>query len=188
VIFVYSQNDGTLDIYLSGDKKPVPDLQKLFAESILKDSLGPDKKDEQVYDLNPLKKRDFQFVYDPAEGIENVLVRKLRLSSAFGKKERIILEAESTYTSHATYDLLDKLSTAINVSQYNITQVGLKVFFAPSKPSERSKSHSFDITYPNSCSLSQDGRDLIVRKMLAASGLEPREASAATDHLAPDAV
>jgi hypothetical protein len=178
VIFVYSQGDGTLDIYLSGDKKPVPDLQKMFAETILKTDLGPDKKDEQVYDLNPLKKRDFQFVYDPAGGIEDVLVRKLRLSSAFGKKERIILEAESTYTQNSIYDLLDKLCTAINLSHYNVTQVGLKVFLTPLPQSQKSKTRSFDITFPNSCSLAQDDRDLIIRKMLAASGLEPRGAAA----------
>jgi hypothetical protein len=188
VIFVYSQSDGTLDIYLSGDKKPVPDLQKIFAETILKADLGPDKKDEQVYDLNPLKKRDFQFVYDRAEGIEDVLVRKLRLSSAFGKKEKIILEAESTYTPLAIYDLLDKLGTAINLFDYNITQVGLKVFFAPSPVSQKSKTRSFDITYPNSCSLTQDDRDLVIRKMLAASGLEPRGSGAAEGVLTADAI
>jgi hypothetical protein len=33
IIFVYSQKDGTLDTYLSGDRKPVPDLQEIFANS-----------------------------------------------------------------------------------------------------------------------------------------------------------
>ena len=50
IIFVYSQKDGTLDIYLSGDRKPVPDLQAIFADTILKAELGPDEKDERVYD------------------------------------------------------------------------------------------------------------------------------------------
>jgi hypothetical protein len=41
IIFVYSQSEGTLDIYLAGDRKPVQDLQAIFADTILKAELGP---------------------------------------------------------------------------------------------------------------------------------------------------
>lgn len=180
VIFIYSENDGTLDVYLAGDKRPVPDLQRIFAETILGAALGPDKKDEQVYDLNPLKKRSFQFVYDPKEGIEDVLIRKLRLSSVSGKNERIILEVEPSHNRGAIYDLLDRLGSSIDLPKYHITQVGIKVLLTPISLWERSKARTFYITHPNYCSLTQDDRDLIIRKMLAASGLEPREPSAKT--------
>lgn len=177
VIFVYSQSDGTLEVFLRGDKKPVPEMQKIFAETILKTLLGPDKKDERVYHLNPLKQQDFQFVTDPASGIEDVRIRKLRLTSMMGKKERITLEADPTYDPNAVYNLMNRLQNpSMNLSYYNITQVGLKVFFRQETGSLKGKTRSFDITYPNSCNLKQDGRDLIIRKMLAASGLEPREA------------
>ncbi|MBA3017251.1 hypothetical protein KKG29_05800 [Patescibacteria group bacterium] len=176
VIFVYSQTDGTLEVFLRSNKKPVPDLQKIFAEIILKTALGPDKKDEKVYHLNPLKQRDFQFVYDPAIGIEDVRVCKLRLASMVGRKERITLEADPTYNPEAVFDLLNKLQNpSMRLSNYNITQLGLKVFFSPATGSLKEKTRCFDITYPNSCNLKQDGRDLIIRKMLAASGLEPKE-------------
>ena len=176
VIFVYSQKDGTLEVFLRGDKKPVQDLQKIFAEAILKAVLGPDKKDEKVYHLNPLKQQKFQFVSDPASGIEAVLVRKLRLSNMLKKNERIILEADPTYNPNAVYELLDKIQNkSMRLSSYHITQVGLKVFFSPAAGSSRGKTRSFDITYPNSCNLKQDGRDLIIRKVLADSGLEPKE-------------
>ncbi len=92
IIFVYSRNDGTLDIYLTGDRKPVPDLQAIFADTILKAELGPDKKDERVYDLNTVRSRHFQFVYDPESGIAGVAVKKLRLT-VYGKKEHIVLDA-----------------------------------------------------------------------------------------------
>ena len=168
VIFVYSQTDGTLEVFLRGDKNRSPDLQKIFAETILKTVLGPDKKDEKVYHLNPLKQQNFQFVSDPASGIEDVRVRKLRLSSMLGKKERIILEADPTYNPNAVYDLLNKIQNkSMRLSSYHITQVGLKVFFSPAAGSSKGKTRSFDITYPNSCNLKQDGRDLIIRKMLA---------------------
>ena len=178
VIFVYSQTDGTLEVFLRGKKKPVPDLQNIFAEIILKTGLGPDKKDEKVYHLNPLKQQNFQFISDPASGIEDVRVCKLRLTSMVGKKERITLEADPTYNPNAVYELLDKLhvqNPSIRLSSYNITQVGLKVFFSQAVGSLKGKTRSFDVTFPNSCNLKQDGRDLIIRKMLVASGLEPRE-------------
>jgi hypothetical protein len=41
----------------SSDRKPVPDLQAIFAEAILKAERGSDEKGEGVYDLNPLRSR-----------------------------------------------------------------------------------------------------------------------------------
>jgi hypothetical protein len=183
IIFVYSQNDGTLEIYLSGDRKPVPDLQAIFADTILKAELGPDEKDERVYDLDPLRSRQFQFLYGPESGIADVAVKKLRLK-VHGKEERLILEADSTYNKHAVFDLLDRVTKGIPLMQMAVTQVGIKVTFAHNPTSRKASSRSFDINWPNSCSLKHDVRDLIIRKMLADSGIEPRE-SAKDDSAAP---
>ena len=174
VIFVYSQNDGTLDIFLSGDRKPVPDLQAIFADAILKAELGPDEKDERVYDLNPLRSRHFQFTYGPESGIADVAVIKIRLK-IHGKSERIVLEADPSYNKNAVFDLLDKVAKAIPIHQVAITQVGIKVTFAHNPSSRKARTRTFDINWLNSCSLKQDGRDLVIRKMLADSAIEPRE-------------
>ncbi len=174
IIFVYSQNDGTLDTYLSGDRKPVPDLQEIFADTILKAELGPDKKDERVYDLNLARSPQFHFVYGPNSGIAEVAVNKLRLT-VYGKKERIVLEADPTYDKHAIFDLLDKVAKGIPLTQMAVTQVGIKVTFAHNPTSRKPGTRSFDVIWPNSCSLRYDGRDLIIRKMLADSGIEPIE-------------
>jgi len=56
-----------------------------------------------------------------------------------------------------------------------VTQVGIKVTFAHNPTSRKPGTRSFDIGWPNSCSLKHDGRDLIIRKMLTDSGIEPRE-------------
>jgi hypothetical protein len=173
IIFVYSQHDGTLDIYLYGDRKPVPDLQAIFAGAILEIKLGPDKKDDRVYDLNPLRSRHFEFIYEPESGITDVAVKKLRLK-VHGTCERIILDADPSSNRHAVFGLLDKVK-GIPLSQVAITQVGLKVTFAHNPSSRRPRARSFDISWPNSCSLKHNGRDLIIRKMLADSGIEPKE-------------
>jgi hypothetical protein len=174
IIFIYSQNEGTLDIYLPGDRKPMQDLQAIFAAAILKAELQPNEKDERVYDLSPVRSRQFPFVYGPESGIVDVAVKKLRLK-VHGKNERLVLETDPTHNKHAVFDLLDKVAKGIPRSQIAITQVGIKVTFAQKPGAKRPGMRSFEITWPNSCSLKHDGRDLIIRKMLTDSGLEPRE-------------
>jgi len=170
VIFVYSQNDGTLDIYISSDRKSVPELQEIFAEVILDEILTPDEKDDRVYNLNPLLERTFVFDYDVDSGIDDVVIKKLRLKLN-GKNERITLEAEPLQNKHAVFDLLDKMK----VSHFNLTQVGIKVTFANNPSSRKNNTRSFSISYPNSCTLKLTGRDLIIRKMLIDSKIEPKE-------------
>ena len=172
--FVYSQPEGTLDIYIPGDRKVVPDLQAKFAEIILQAELGPGTKDERGYDLAPLKSRQFQFDYPPESGIANVAVRKLRFK-VFGTKEQITLDAEPSQNKYAVFDLLDKVTKGIPFGQIAINQVGLKVTFAQAPSSRKANTRIFDIGWPNSCSLKQDGRDLIIRKLLADSGIERKE-------------
>lgn len=174
IIFVYSQNDGTLNIYLKRDRTLVPDLQKIFADTILQTKLGDDKKDEQVYNLTPLLSRDFQFIYNVETGIESVIIKKLRFT-IYDTKERILLESNAPDNKHAILDLLDKVKKGISLQQMRLMQVGIKVKFMPNPMSRKSNTRSFDISYPNSCSLKHDERGLILRKMLVDSKIEPQE-------------
>ena len=175
VIFVYSQKDGRLDLNFRGSRKAVEPLQGMFATTILKlDELPPDPKDERIYDLSQLGQRGFDFVYGVGSGIEEVAVRKLRLSSRFNKGERITLEADTTDDAEAIYDLLDKIGKATPLHLYNITQVEIaaSVVMDADKPA---KIVPIRITYPNSCSLKYDELDMKLRDMLEASGIEPKE-------------
>ena len=175
VIYVYSQKEGSLDLNFHGSKKAVEPLQGMFATAILKlDELPPDPKDERIYDLSLLLQKDFDFTYDVGSGIEEIKVKKLRLSSQVKKGERITLEADPSQDSDAVYDLLDQIGKAIPLNMYNITQVELSasVIVDPNKPAKQT---SFRITYPNSCSLKYDELGLKLRSMLSASGIEPKE-------------
>ncbi len=175
VIYVYSQRDGTLDLNCRGAHKAVEPLQAMFATAILKLSeLPPAPMDERIYDLNPLRERRFQFVYDPASGIQSVAVKKLRLSARFPKGNRITLEADANTKRDAIYDLLEKVGGAVPLPLYNVTQVELTALVAM-KADEKPKSFPVRITHPNSCSLKYDEVDLKLREMLVASGIEPKE-------------
>ncbi|MCP5346550.1 MAG: hypothetical protein H7A04_06765 [Pseudomonadales bacterium] len=185
VIFVYSQKAGTLDLNFRGVRKAIEPLQGMFATTILKlDELPPDPKDERIYDLGQLGKRGFDFVYGVGSGIEEVAVRKLRLSSRYNKGERITLETNTSNDSDAIYDLLDKIGKSIPLSLYNVTQVEIaaSVVRNADKPP---KNILFRITYPNSCSLKYDELGMKLRDMLEASGIEPKEPEEVEETLEP---
>jgi DNA-binding PadR family transcriptional regulator len=170
IIFVYCESEGSLDIYALKNAKAVPELQKLFAKTILNiDSLKSGELDKRVYDLNPIGDAEFKFTIDPESGIDEILVTQLRLTLKHGSKRRITLEADTKSNSQAVYNLLAEL----NPPAYYVTQTRIKVIFEP-KIGERTKTKTFNITHPNSCALGHEGNDLKIRQMLAKSGIEPQ--------------
>jgi hypothetical protein len=175
VIFVYSQAEGTLDVNCRGSSNAIVPLQEMFITAILKlPEIPPDAADERVYDLNPLRERGFKFVYDPASGIQSVVLKSIRLSSKVVRGDRVTLEADTSSTPDAIYDLLEKDAKSIPLRQYYVTQVEIlaKVTVEADRPG---KPVTIRITHPNSCSLKYDDLDLKLRAMLADSGIEPKE-------------
>lgn len=186
VVFVYSQSEGSLDLNYRGSYKAIEPLQAMFAETILQlPELPPDPKDSRVYDLGPLRQRNFEFTYELGSGIESVVVKKLRLSSRATRGERISLEADTSQDPQAVYALLDRIQTAMPMAQYSVTQVDLAVSMIV-EADRPPKTVNIHITYPNSCSLKYDELGLKLRDMLSASGIEPREPEeVATADVAP---
>lgn len=175
VLFVYIEKEGALDLNFRGAWKAVEPLQGAFAKAILKiDDLPPDSKDERVYDLNPLRSPDFEFVYGSESGIQSAAIKKIRFSSRIVRGDRVTLEANPIQNEKAIYDLLDKIEEAIPFNLYDVTQVEIRttVSTAPETPA---KVLNFSITHPNSCSLKYDDVHLRLRAMLEDSGIEPRE-------------
>jgi len=181
VIYVYSHKEGSLDLNFRGSYKAIEPLQGMFATAILKlKDLPPDPKDGRIYDLNPLRKKDFNFVYTVGSIIQDVAVKKLRLSSKVKKGDRITLEADATNKSDSVYELLDKIGKSVPLHLYNITQVELTVSVA-AEDGKPARKVPIRITHPNSCSLKYDERDLKLRDMLNASGIEPKEPAPEAD-------
>ena len=173
IIFIFDPEQGTLEVYLDGSRKIISELQTIFATAILDFELTEDEKDSRVYDLNPLKTADIQFTYQPESGITRVAVKKLRLKLV-STNQRITLEADPTHNPQAVYEMLENLKKSYPASGMVITQVGIVVTFASSTNRHKPSTRSFDMSWPNSCSLRHDGNDKIIRQMLVDSGLEPR--------------
>ncbi|MFA5924751.1 MAG: hypothetical protein WC856_26270 [Methylococcaceae bacterium] len=169
IIFVYTQSEGSLDIYAPRNTKYVPDLQEIFGECILKlDELDPFAAENKVYNLDGLADKHFTFQVEASSGIERVLITRLRLNLISGKKQRVTVEANPDNNPDAVYGLLDSL----NLPPFHVTQVEMKIIFS-ALPGKQAKTRRVKISYPNWCGLKHDGDDLMIRQMLAASGIEP---------------
>lgn len=175
VVFVYSRSEGSLDLNHRGSRKAMEPLQSMFATIILKmEKLPPDPKDQRVYDLDQLSQPDFNFTYQPGSGIESIALKKLQLASRVKQGDRITLEANAARNPKGVYELMNTIGKSLDLKLYNVTQVELSASIQQEgdKPSKRV---TFQITHPNTCSLKYDNRDLKLRAMLEASGLEPKE-------------
>lgn len=170
IVFVYSP-DGWLDTFFKGSEDVLGQLQEIFAQIILNEPIG--EPILKVYELNGLKKREFQFVYTPESGITDVRVKRLRLTVKGGPSRRVILEADPSGNKHEVYDLMEKTlnDRGIPLRDTNVTQARL-VFTFVSGGRRRNPTQTFDISFPNSCPLKYDGRDLIIRQCLKDSGID----------------
>ncbi|MCP4487238.1 MAG: hypothetical protein GY820_07960 [Gammaproteobacteria bacterium] len=120
IIFVYSENEGSLDIYAPKNTKAVPELQKIFAQSIMGlNTLSDGVIDKRVYVLAPVDDVDFEFKIEPEMGIASAVVTRLRLTLKHGDKRRIVLEADTRNNENAVFDLLGELKPPA----YHITQI-----------------------------------------------------------------
>jgi hypothetical protein len=175
VVYVYSQNDGTLDLNFRGGAKAFEPLQGIFSTTILKlDELPPDPTDTRVYDLSPLVRRGFRFVYEAGSGIEYVAIRNLRLSSRVRRGDRITVEADPLGNPDAIYGLLEQIGKSTPLHLYDVTQVEIIASVVVER-SRRPKRIPIRLTHPNSCSLKYDDIGILLRVMLAASGIEPKD-------------
>lgn len=90
IIFVYCEAEGSLDIYAPKNTKAVPELQNIFAKTILKlDTLADGTIENRVYDLDPLANPNFEFQFPPGSGIKEAIVTRIRLTLKYGSRRRI---------------------------------------------------------------------------------------------------
>jgi hypothetical protein len=108
VVFVYAPAEGTLDLYVWGDRKVRARVAYTFSNEILGENLPPERVHEHTYELDGLSSRGFAFPTDPEDGIGEVRVQKMRLSVAGNARRRITLEADPQGPVHDIYYLMEE--------------------------------------------------------------------------------
>lgn len=107
IVFAYNSASSTLEMYAKGGKKVIEPLQQMFSMIILGTPLEPEEPGVQAYQLNGLMERDFAFPTDPEDGIEDVVLRSLRLSILGRRRGRITLEPDPNDGRDRIYEMLE---------------------------------------------------------------------------------
>ena len=173
IIFVHEPDIRTLDLYVKGNHRVVSDLQDIWGNEILGLELGPAQRRGQIYELDHLKDRNFDFAVRPESGIESVRIKRMRLRIPGRENKRIMIEGDVRQNSQVVYDLLDAImeSSKISLKECYITQAGFQIIFRDDgKPG--SKTLNFDVSYPNSCSLKHDPKHEIAKEYLIEWGID----------------
>ncbi|MFI4862524.1 MAG: hypothetical protein ACIAXF_17805 [Phycisphaerales bacterium JB063] len=183
VIFNYRPEAGTIELHARGNKDQKKALAELFCIHVLGLVGLPDEDGRVPFDLSVLKDPSFEFTLDPADRVQSVDVRLLRLDLPAdrqrGDGRRITLEAKSTLDApRAMYGLM---SEAINAYHVDIAEVqaGRAKFCFTFMPvgTERPKTLPFEVGYPDRCTLKDDPHDQIARTCLTESGIARNEAA-----------
>ena len=95
IIFVYSKQQGFIDIYAPNNNNHIKELQRIFAKVILGMGVLPNGQiNRTAYDLSPLNSQHLEFDID---NVEDMYVIQLRLTLKNDKKRKITLEANPEF-------------------------------------------------------------------------------------------
>jgi len=173
VVFIYDPVDGTLDLHTQaqGDKQLKAELQQVFSRAFLHEELPPQSRGSHSYELNGLKSRDFPFPTDPADGILDVRVKKLRLVAIGNARHRITLEGDASGKRDDIYDLVDEALNLekLPLSAVNVTHASIRMLFAMGE--KRPKSVSFEVSFPDHCNLKDNEQHRKARAYLKQWGI-----------------
>ncbi|OFV80882.1 MAG: hypothetical protein A2W26_13805 [Acidobacteria bacterium RBG_16_64_8] len=177
LLFFFSSDRSTLEVFCQGTKDRVRDLQEIFARSILGIELGPDAGAEKAYRLNLLKEESFSFVFDPTSGLEGIEVKWVTLRDRDGGRQMIlqvggpagrglIFAAQKYFATRP-----DDETTRYPLDLMDVYRAKLQAVFRPLGKRRWGRSRTFTLS-PNGCLLDHEGPDGVIREALVASGLE----------------
>lgn len=153
-VFVYGSTDGTLEMFARGGRQVQGPLQVLFCKAVLGIDVDPSSPIRPAYQLDGLKDRTFPLPTEPADQIDEVQVRRLRLSVVGSPRDRIVIEARPDAGGGHIYDLMERYLDARNLpmSRVTVTQATITLKFL-SDGQHKPKTMTFDVGAPDSCNL-----------------------------------
>jgi len=171
VIFVYRPESGTLEVSAKGGKKVVEALQEIFCKTILGLD-GLPKLEKRHFDLSKLNDKTLKFVTEPADGIEKVTLRMLRLDLPGIGNRRITLEASPSNNEQPVYTLIEKALNKSNIplDKAVITRAKIQIKFA-ARDGKKGKTLTFEISNTDRCTLKDNPLDQIAKKYIEKWGL-----------------
>ncbi len=153
IAFVYTPEDGTLELSAPGGTTEAKALQEVFCRSALRLPGLPDDTRVYQYNLDLLKDPDFEFPTNPEDGIDTVEVLSMRINPRNNARQRIFIEQDPT-SKETLYTWIRRALNEKNVGMDRVTvsQVKMRVTWHPVNGS-RPKTLTFTLTSPDSATL-----------------------------------
>jgi hypothetical protein len=170
MVFAYDPLEGSLELYAKVGAGLKLELERLFAQVVSGIELG-EWRPEAAYEPNALRDRGFRMETDPEDNV-SVDVRQIRLSFVNGARQ-IILRGDPARVGDV-FRMIDEVLDAENVrpSAVNVTLITFCFEFHP-VGRRRGGSVTFDVAFPNSCSLrnQRPERVAVIMKYLTRWGI-----------------
>lgn len=175
IIMIHDDENRTLDIWHDGSADRVKDLQVLFARTILDaDIPRQSPQDTRVYDLEHFLRRDFVLRPSPKLGIRRIGIRKFRTHVLGPQKHTIRIELGAACPDHVLFDRLEGATAGIPPDRTRVSLVGFTAEFELRDGEKVNRKRTFEIVWPNSCTLESDGDDALLRRLLQENDIVPK--------------
>jgi hypothetical protein len=167
----FEPETGILNVMSKGGKDTREGIARSFATRIM----------GSAEELQPVRRRDFEldrlkkampFPTDPADGIKNVTVTLLRLSS-IGRFARVTIETDEGTDIHAASARWFGDGDPLQRSEWRVTQAKLRIAFRPEANGKREKAINVELRAPNGSNLKDQTQrhQLVSEKYLLLWGL-----------------
>jgi hypothetical protein len=164
----YCPSDGSIDVIAPGGGAARRALAALFVEHLLQSEDRVEEVALREYDLSSLR-GPRRFEVDPEDRIHHVEIRMLRLEPKDGKGGRMTFEKTPKQEQSIYERIGEMLGGAVAVlSGFDITRARISVAFMSKRGLEPGRSCTFELAYPNGCTLKDHNRSerLILEKYL----------------------
>lgn len=176
IVMIHDDEEGTLNIWHEGSKDRVKDLQVLFAACVLHAEIPRESpKDDRVYDLSRFMDPDYHLKTPPTLGVKGASIRKIRVQQFGPEAHSIRIDLAPQCPDHVLHDRLHAATRDIPASMLKVTLVGIQATFELQGDEQRNRPRSFEISAPNSCSLENTPKDILLQRVLVENGIEPRQ-------------
>ena len=153
VVFVHDPVTGMLDLYARGGKPVKRVMTDLFCRHLLGVDAPEDVPDGPAYDLSGLLDPHRPFPTDPADGVTDVIVRRLRVGVPFTQR-RVTLESDPRAGPKDIHVMVaDHFPPArFPRDRLTVTQATLCLVLAPADGG-KDRALTFDMSCPDRCTL-----------------------------------
>jgi hypothetical protein len=173
IIFIHNDEEQTLSIWHEGSIDRVKDLQVMFADAVLRKQISRNSpQDNRVYDLDELLDPAFTFNASPELGIAKVELRKLRVRVVGKNDHAVRIDLGTDTPTRVLHERIEAAMRDIPRSMRKVSLVGIRITFELRPGDRQAKTRSFEVAWPNSCSLQNDSYGIVIQRMLVDHGIE----------------